>query len=270
MHQTTSGPARAMFIVLGNIIFYMPGHCRLSFFFLLTLLLVTCLGIADASIFTKLPPKPEFTLEKILSADHLSAEVRMNILNVAGFGPSRLMGTGENWEADAVVYQKDMAVLPPGEVMPIAMRGNQLYNAAASISAYEIAIEKYRENPSSVKNDQKISDAYIGLGRTYERLSGIDRGYLDYQIQALNDATDAMPTNKNAWDQKIELLDRLGMKDEAAQAQADYNRIQKQTEAGYSFLGNILWEPLDPAVAVLAPLLAAALFLVWRRIGRQC
>ena len=242
----------------------MLRKCRVRFCILAVLAIILVLVIPCTGADTAKPVKPEFDITKLLSIEHVTSEIEEQI-DDAGFGPSRLIASPEDWERRAQRHQQRLSELDSNEYYPPPVQAFYAYSAAAAVTAEEIAIEKYRNNPSGVANDEKISDAYIRLSQTYEYLGRLNPGYYEYQLDALNEATDALPTNRDAWDQKIDLLNQLGRTEEAQQAQADYDRIQRQTEAGHSLFDALM--PADILVVVLSA--AAGLGLIALRKQRK-
>lgn len=234
-----------------------------TLFCLLAGAVVLCIFIQSvAAAESGKPPKPAFNIDKILSLDHATSEAEETI-NDAGLGLNRLFWSAEEWEEKASRHQQHLSGISGDMVYPDYILRRYGYEAAAAVTAREIAIDKYRKNPGSVKNDQKIADAYMSLAQTYSYLARQNSGYREYQLEALDDATDALPTKGAAWEEKINLLNQMGRTDEAQQAQAEYERVQRQTTAGYSLIGMLV--PPSPLVTIIAAALGLGLFAMRKR-----
>ncbi|MCX6686438.1 MAG: hypothetical protein NTV10_07380 [Methanoregula sp.] len=118
-------------------------------------------------------------------------------------------------------------------------------NAAAwAIRQRELAISKYQAtNDAKGSNDVKIANTYLALADAYKQM-GPD--YDAQRYQALEEANNANPLNKDAWNQRIQIL-----RDRNLQGEADELKGEMDQAYGEAALNFAL--PLSP-LAVIAGL----------------
>jgi hypothetical protein len=212
--------------------------------FCVILLLVPVTGKVDTSSWGG-KPKPDLNLGMVgamaMSGDPLAIIEVANIGEDFGLDSNAMFRSADSWNQRAVESEKNLKnVLNDKTSDPVDKE-----NAAAwAIRERELAISKYQAtNDAKGSNDGKIANTYLALADTYKQM-GPD--YDAQRYQALEEANNANPLNKDAWNQRIQIL-----RDKNLQSEADEVKGEMDQAYGEAALNFAL--PLSP-LAVIAGL----------------
>ena len=255
----------------------MFSHMRPWYYlvFMLVILIITC--ITPAMGYSKgdvIPPKPEANISSALTLDQAIQEMNWD---VQLYGKPRWLWSGEDWKEKADDLHHDsqhdsqeatytnMIMLSSGMItqekfteLQQERRREEQEDSAFVIRYLENAADAYQRDNSNGKNDRKISDLHMQIADEYYYNFGDE--YRDYQLQALEAATDADIYNVNAWDDRIRLLESMGRNDEAQQVRNEMNQ-----RVGGSALESLFGLPISPMTVVYAILISGTILLIRRK-----
>lgn len=228
----------------------MDGKRLGALFFFVILLLVPVTGKVDTSSWAGKPtPEPNLGLQFMIG-DPIT-----NLANLGeefGLDSNAMFRSADEWNemaVDSEAHLKDL--LSHDDSHP-----DEIQNAAAfAIRKRELAISKYQAtNDADGSNDVQIANTYIALADTYKQL-GPD--YDAQRYQALEQANAADPLNRNAWNQRIQILRDRNLLSEADQVKGEMDQAYGEAALNIAL-------PLSPFAAI-----AGLCFLIFFS-GRYC
>ncbi|MDD1695562.1 MAG: hypothetical protein LUQ54_01560 [Methanoregula sp.] len=228
-----------------------------ALFFFVILLMVPVNGKVDTSSWGG-KPSPELNLG---IAGELAAGDPIGLIGLANMGEdfgldsNAMFRSADEWNKRAEESEELLKeILSKKDSHP-----DDRENAAAfAIRERELAISKYQAtNDAKGSNDANIANTYVALADVYKQLGP------DYDAQrylALEKANAADPFNKNAWDQRIQILRSRNLQSEADQVKGEMDQAY-----GEAALNAAL--PLSPLAGIAG--LCVVIFLSGRNRAKK-
>jgi len=219
----------------------MDGKRLGALFFFVILLLVPVTGKVDTSTWGG-KPTPELNLgiagEMAMSGDPIALINLANMGEDFGLDSNAMFRSANEWNQRAVESEKHLKEILNNKNSDSFDRQNA---AAFAIRERELAISKYQAtNDAKGSNDANIANTYVALAGTYKQL-GPD--YDAQRYQALEQATAADPLNKNAWNQRIQILRDRNLQSEADQVKGEMDQAYGEAALNFAI-------PLSPLAAI--------------------